>query len=543
MMLNDPLDKRWQSEELNVGFDKTFQDKFQARSCLVLMREIAHNLRLLESELKKFDILLAQKREDESIREAIKRLRKTFHITIDKSKHDRYIGKLRDWNSDLAALLHDHDTHTHDLRAAHVTIPANIETIRVASQRLHEALCRSWRCKNAAHPMHLARLCIQTRVFNEPQFKLAVACQDSSHDHDTVIRNLQAPSFWLYVDSLGLSSTDTSKPVTANGATATISQTSFHGPSSGATSRRSRFKASAGDGVKKIHQRMAIRLSFSPKADVQVVSTETEPPIPLNSVSVAPVLQPMNLRRQDNMCQYIAQTWDDSNAAGEAFCLGYLEGSHICKHMFYLRPLEHSIVTQDITPTSWTLADAMREVREHELTHELRLRLAHRTASAMLTFHHTPWLCERWRLKHMHYLGSKHLLDETAIESLHLTSEIFPDHQPDPLDAETILNDKLTHGIENPSIFSLGLALLQIGRWELIEDQLCEQDQNNEILAARRLVCRTSHLGPKYEELTRRCLQCNFGCSTELEDEDLKAALYNDVVRRLDALITLTPSP
>lgn len=88
-----------------------------------------------------------------------------------------------------------------------------------------------------------------------------------------------------------------------------------------------------------------------------------------------------------------------------------------------------------------------------------------------------------------------------------------------------------SHGIANLSLYSLGLALLQIGRWELLAP---EPDDISEV---RRIADCGNKFGPAYQKITQQCLECNFGSSKDLSDPNLQDAIYRDAVCGLEGII------
>jgi len=156
----------------------------------------------------------------------------------------------------------------------------------------------------------------------------------------------------------------------------------------------------------------------------------------------------------------------------------------------------------------------------------------------VLQYHSTPWMNEQWRLDDLRYFGTKQDVVENALQSLHL-SAYFPGGEdaitPDNNIQTTIpnLNEQTrTYGITNLTLFSLGIALLELNHWKSIYT-------GNDILAARELVDRGSPLGPKYRDLVKKCLQCNFGFGTDLSKPELQNAVYNDVVCQLEEMISV----
>ena len=101
--------------------------------------------------------------------------------------------------------------------------------------------------------------------------------------------------------------------------------------------------------------------------------------------------------------------------------------------------------------------------------------------------------------------------------------------------AET--SHEIKDGINSLPLFFLGVALLEIAHWKPIEKNMTGKDDNNQIYTARRLASGRAPLGPVYQRIAKKCLQCNFGVGTDLVKDDLRAAVYNDVVCELEGMI------
>ncbi len=94
---------------------------------------------------------------------------------------------------------------------------------------------------------------------------------------------------------------------------------------------------------------------------------------------------------------------------------------------------------------------------------------------------------------------------------------------------------RLLCGIRNTTLYSLGVALLQIGRWKPVDE--------GDIIQVRKTADRASPLGPKYDELTRKCLYCDFGFGGDLTKPQLQAAVYEGVVCELERLVGVFEEP
>lgn len=164
----------------------------------------------------------------------------------------------------------------------------------------------------------------------------------------------------------------------------------------------------------------------------------------------------------------------------------------------------------------------------------------------MLQYNDTPWLPDRWRLADLSYLGSKLSFNVEALKTLHFNSEISQsaatvtaDSAMDGLQQATAkVSDETRFGITNTTLFFLGVAMLEIAYWKPIEEKMTAADEDNQVFAARRLVLdRGAPLGPEYQRIAQKCLECNFGFGNKLSNKGLQSAVYNDVVCQLDSMV------
>jgi hypothetical protein len=255
-------------------------------------------------------------------------------------------------------------------------------------------------------------------------------------------------------------------------------------------------------------------------------------------------LPEFNLCQTKNMCHYIKRNYGQCASSVSKDCLGYLETPcQMYKHKFYLRNrgLNTGAVQMPEPNTVYSVFDTMRHTSDDALEIEDQLKLAHKAAIAILQYNDTPWLTERWRLSNMSYFGSRHIFDDTALKTLHLSSQMS---QPNVASTtvimegvQTTVSDELKYGVNNTPLFFLGVALLEIAHWQPLEDSMRPQDEGNQIFTARRLANGRSLLGPEYQRIVQRLLQCNFGYGTKLESKSLQTAVYNDVVCELEGMI------
>jgi hypothetical protein len=211
------------------------------------------------------------------------------------------------------------------------------------------------------------------------------------------------------------------------------------------------------------------------------------------------------------------------------------------KHMFYFRD-------KALKPQSGisSIRDALRQDVYDTLQPEDRLKLAHKLALATLQYNDTPWLHEQWRLQDLNYLGSSSSFSAAALQTLHFNSRIstppsatLPEGPMDGIQRAThTVTDQVRFGITNTTLFFLGIALLEIAYWKPIEEKMTAGDEDNQIFAARRLMLdRGAPLGPEYQRIAQKCLECNFGFGNKLGNRGLQSAVYNDVVCQLERMV------
>ncbi|KAF2998007.1 hypothetical protein E8E13_007355 [Curvularia kusanoi] len=223
--------------------------------------------------------------------------------------------------------------------------------------------------------------------------------------------------------------------------------------------------------------------------------------------------------------------------------VGYLESPQMYKHRFYFQ--ENDLHIQRNVSELHSIFDVMRYDAEDALDIVDQIKLAHRASKAILQYNNTPWLDSRWRLRDLKYFGLKDLLDEDALKTLHVSSQLSSPkdnsttrcHMEDVQETQDSVSYEVRYGINNMSLFFLGVALLEIAHWKPIEDQMTPKDLNDQVFAARRIASQPSHMGPVYHRIARKCLQGNFGAEPDLGQKSLQTAVYNDVVCELESMI------
>ncbi|KAF2116698.1 hypothetical protein BDV96DRAFT_491096 [Lophiotrema nucula] len=537
-MLEDELDERWRSKDLNDKLNGMLKDSFDL--CRSIMEAAKESVSELGKDLKKFDVLIEGKEENESVRFAIRKMRGRVKIAFEKPKYEKNIASLREQNTDLSQLrshigaFSEHKSGLENTYINHRALPARVNAIRTASQKLHEALSGAWCCGDLEHTDHYAKICLDAEVQPEVRLDLAISCHDTSRDSNH--QYLQEPPIWLYVQSVSIETaactTRGSQPTTKRKlSTSSVDDLdSTPTPSYRKTTTVGRLVACKAIKKKRVH--------FTDDDGQSAIGE-------IREITAQQMTSEINLCQTKNICHYLKQNLQICGKSVTRHCVGYLESPKMYKHIFYLQ--EKSIVSHDQLKrpnhlSVYSILELMGEEVDGAMTVVDQLKLAHKTAVAMLQFNDTPWLAQRWRLADLSYFGNRNAFDEEALKTLHLSSKMSSGERPSGAVMEGVegtvqpYSDEDLYGINNMALFSLGVALLELGHWKSIESLSIQQDPNA-ILTARRLAARPTPLGPKYQEIARKCLQCNFGFGTDLNNANLQAAVYGDVVCQLEKMI------
>ncbi|KAE8845897.1 hypothetical protein PTNB73_01878 [Pyrenophora teres f. teres] len=532
-MLKDQKDWRWTSKELNDKLGDVLKNSLDI--CCSIIQETKDIAETMEEEMKKFNILQEQKQKDEMLKFAIKRLRGAVTICFDKSKFEKGLSKLRDRNGELAALRQQMAAFQQNARTLgtlvnHKALPSRFQSIQSASQKLHEALSDAWCCDDLAHRGHCAKLCLDAEAQTEVHLDLAISCHELTAGTDNF--HPGEPPIWLYVQSMSMISSQclatTSEPM------ASLKKALPAGIYNTSPTNTLKKKASSDLAQPTISRKKAKRVHFGDETAASSVTPSTL------ATAVSPITIHLNLCLEKSICNYLKRSYRACGGSPTKNCVGYLETPQLYKHMFFARHKTPNIPEYN---TVYSVFDIMQQEADDALDVQDQLKLAHKAAVAILQYNNTPWLPERWRLNQLGYFGSGTNFDETALKTLHLSSQISTPHQSIPptamdgIEAANQVSDEIRYGINNLPLFFLGVALLEIAHWKPLEEKMIARDCSDQVYAARRLACGRAPLGPEYQKIAQKCLQCNFGFGTKLNSKGLQAAVYNDVVCELEDII------
>lgn len=176
-----------------------------------------------------------------------------------------------------------------------------------------------------------------------------------------------------------------------------------------------------------------------------------------------------------------------------------------------------------------------------------RLSLAVILANSLLQLHTGPWLQETWGKKDIYFLQGRDGVIHTTNPFLICHFGSKPD-TPSRSGSDGQSRVERSFGAFNSSLFSLGIVILELWFNQTIESQPFRRDflgpdgQENEYtsfnVAQKWQECAMEEGGLDLHNPTRRCIYCAFGpVSQDLEDEELRKAVFSGVVQPLEQLL------
>lgn len=291
-------------------------------------------------------------------------------------------------------------------------------------------------------------------------------------------------------------------------------------------------------------KRMKVRFADAGGDDAQKASFAQQPEIPESS-SIQP--PSFNLRQTHSICCHLKQAIRSAGHNCKGTCLGYLETPDLFKLIFYDAGAKASPSSPPLDKETISLVDSLQN-----LPMASQLDLAHKLATAVLQYHSTPWLPQDWHLQDFSFFGDRQQRagqDSQDLRTLHVSTQFPEANKPltQPMEGvesngavapiSTMQDIQDLYGISNMTLASLGLALLEIGLRGDVQSLRRGNDPHEVVTARKLLIGLHTQMGPKYQDIVRRCIQCDFAFGTDLSKKELQSAVYSDVVCPLEDMI------
>lgn len=440
--------------------------------------------------------------------------RQKLKISFSKTRLNDIVDELRLYNDDLFKLsrqireLTENRSQETPLVQLTSTAISRFRATRQASARLYDVLASKWSCEDRVE--HVASLSLKVEeqcrhTSSKVRFNLALSCRQAATSNSEPL--------WLAIESAPSNSASLQKapPEASTALEATLQKM-------GATGRSVRFELP------------------STNTAATVVATSSSP--------TSHVLGPqIDLYSIGKLCRYFNEQLR-IQAVGEP-CIGFLERTRTYRHLVY--SVKPKVRSQPATTSSKTLS--LKELL-HKTVEERRqedwvekLRLAKLLSLAVLRFSN-EWIPESWSSNDVHFYNNEESRQSTLLESPYINV---------PLSSSK--NNRITAGSNssaslapNAALFNLGVILIELGYDAPFENLGQQQDdgaenqypnhQVKDFFTARRL-SKLMHkqLNMTYRRLVEKCLNCNFGVTTELEDMELQNAVFIHVVNELDTCL------
>ncbi|KAF1949880.1 hypothetical protein CC80DRAFT_252176 [Byssothecium circinans] len=529
-MVDDVKHEGWKIASLEERFRSFLGRDYE------LCEEIVVRIR---NVLRETQVQLAELDKSDAESSTLNRIHQAFDITLKKNQYHRWLDELDQWNAKLGNLR----AQRCELQKRHTyrpkwTVPRRYADIHTASQRLHESLQESWSCTNASHIGHQAKLSLDAQVEDvTAQLDMVIACcrRDSLQSQKG---QAEAP-IWLHIQSI-TTNAPTQTPSTKLPALADVPATPSYveWPLLDTPPFRS---------VVQVDKKILKRVRFDDLSEQKETSSQPSsksggnPKTTSDSAGLSFASQ--NLKATQSVCCYLSKACLSTNCKNP--CLGYLETQEVPKTFkFIFYGAGQNTETQITNKASRKTSNPINGMLQR-LTTLHQLTLAHKLAIAVLQYHSTSWLAPDWDLHDVSCFPGANLLSEADItrtlQSLRLSTQ-FP-----PATSSTLAKKsqdpnqlKYMYGIRNLTLAKLGVALLEIGFRKDIST-LSTEEMPHPVISARKALSEPSSsmamLGKRYIKMARQCIDCDFSCGEDLNEENLRSAVYTDVVCTLEDMI------
>uniref|UniRef100_A0A093V9Z9 Lon protease like 2, peroxisomal n=1 Tax=Talaromyces marneffei PM1 TaxID=1077442 RepID=A0A093V9Z9_TALMA len=498
-MLANSQHTKWTGVHINQQW-KTCLDK-NYDTCLRIVEEIDEKLTELSTELSRFDSIPAQ-RQDITTQARLNRIQSAIKMSFKKSGYEQLIEALRMANADLQILrkhLKEFQKPPRYQDSASISRRkkrrreecTQYESIRHVSRALHEALTTSWSCSQTTHLAHYAKLLLDVSV--NPQVHLDLLILSDRSPPQIRLENLVRLSVRSYSQAYEAPESFVPTPASAAEDQEMITGESSHRPTEQAIERAGKTR----------------KLFLTD--DISVRSLEETMPQWRDYV---------DLRSSSDICSALARPARPyQELQGEETCIGYIDTTaEKYRHLFFSGNTQKSESVQvksqgELAPVYELLSQPL----DNTLTVVDQLKLD------------------------IGFFRCGDEFSDASLRSLHVTTGFSSESHDDQvcidatedypkLNMSTVIEDaKFQYGIRNLPLYCLGVVLLQIGHWALVD--------GGDIGRIRRLAVQSCRLGPRYKNIAQRCLDCDFGFGNDLCTPQLQQAVQSSVLDELTDMI------
>ncbi|KEY74654.1 hypothetical protein S7711_08421 [Stachybotrys chartarum IBT 7711] len=436
-------------------------------------------------------------------RKSSERMRDAFDVAFHKSKYESRIDSIKELNQDLKrqrkTAKQVQEAKPKSRKMKEHEMPKIYQLLSQYSRSFLEALGHCWSCIRPEHVYH----------------DLALFLHQPGEALSFIIRRRTVAGFKTFTDSTTLS-------VISEKAPAQVSF-GYPTPESSVSSESSCDDAGARKRLK--------MTSFDEGA-----STLRANPLASSSTMLS-----INLSDSQDVCETLDRVENLSKCCIEAPSC-YIDTLSNLRHT--LRPeIPDHLNTQSLSRESVPLQNLLDRTVDNAISVPQQLRLALALARGLLLFNSSPWWRTYWSLQDIFYFDMVDDLD-AGLKTLHINTEIQAQKNCKkgkqiarlaPIEQGFTQEAHLSYGIRNLALYGLGVALLQIDHWRLLDA--------DDVVSIRKLSQQSSRLGPRYQDVVQKCIECDFGHGSDLETIPLQNAVYRMVVCEIESLVGVLERP
>ncbi|KAL8650705.1 MAG: hypothetical protein Q9226_005028 [Calogaya cf. arnoldii] len=518
VLLDNPGGKAWADETLNARLRQRLPGKYEYESYATTVSYILETLHKLKDKLKIVeDRPLWVEHASSSGRLKLEYEMKRIMYTLSRKRRDKLMSQLERHNNEIQTLLGNSERLEPMRKKRRSPITRYFHQIRDQAHNLHAALIHAWRCDES--PTHTAKLFLDKRVRPD---------EDGGHE----IEDPTCITFNVIFAHVGKGLANKSARDSASDWCAAkielmdIDPKAEYKESPSPSKGDSRSLADCTSQHSSNVTSLGTVSSGSGDRRVSFVTNITEPTT-VPSCDGAPEI--------NDLCSTLGSRTSSESS------MGYFRDAHHRRYSLSLAgPPQDRFADFQKTITLEDILGKKRSAAGQAIfPRRTRLSIAVTLAHSMLQLHTGPWLHESWGKKDICFLKDQ-------------KDTIYPEHpflvrQISTNDAESKVTSTATSRGCNTSLLSLGILILELWFNDRIEaqpfyKQYQDQEGNDNEYTAFNAAQKwqeqaMEEAGLDLHNPTRRCIYCAFGAaSQDLEDEELRRAVYSEVVQPLEKL-------
>ncbi|CAO1598697.1 hypothetical protein XANCAGTX0491_002457 [Xanthoria calcicola] len=498
ILLDRPGGKAWADETLNAKLRQRLPGKYEYESYATTVSYIMETLHKLMDKLKIVERRpLWIEHASSSGKLKLEYELKRITYTLSRRRRDKLMSQLERYNNEIQTLLGNSERLEPMRKKRKSPVTRYFHQIRDHAHNLHAALTHTWRCDDS--PTHTAKLLLEKRVRPD---------EDGGHE----IEDPTTIKFNVVFAHMGRRMLNTSTMCSFPDWCAAKVELMDVEPKDERRESLSSVKCdprTLADCTSQHSSNAPSLITTSSGAGdrmVSFVTTTTEP----TTVSICDGAREIN-----DLCSTLRSRSSSQSS------LGYFRDAHHRRYILSLsEPAQGKLSNiQNIISLEGLLGKKSTAVGQAMLPRRSRLAIAGK--------------------KDIHFLQDQK--DTVYADQPFLVRQISTN------EADSAVSSKTTSGGCNTTLLCLGIIILELWFNERIEEQafyqqfLDQEGNDNEYTAfnaAQKWQEQAmEEAGLDLHNATRRCIYCAFGAaSQDLEDEELRQAVYSEVIQPLEKL-------